>query len=139
MATTARNYTSGVGLRKPIRIIVLHSAENQQLDGQAEHLVQWFASKQAPQASAHYMVDNANIVQSVLDTDIAWAVGVWSANLESISIEMTGQASFTAAQWDNAYSQQMINQLITLAKNLDRKSTRLNSSHTDISRMPSSA
>lgn len=121
MATTARNYTSGVGIRKPIRIIVLHSAENQQLDGQAEHLVQWFAGKTAPQASAHYMVDNKIVAQSVDDDDVAWATGVWANNLESISIEMTGQAAFTAEQWANPYSVAVINQTASLARRLGQK------------------
>ena len=123
MTTTAKNYTKGAGLRKPIRMIVLHSAENQQLPGQAKHLVEWFAGPTAPQSSAHYMVDNANVVQSVLDTDVAWAVGVWQANLESISIEMTGQASFTTAQWTNAYSQGVIEQVVTLGKRLSQQYT----------------
>lgn len=121
MATTAKVYTPGANIRKPIRMIVLHSAENQQLPGQAEHLVQWFASKNSPQASAHYMVDNKIVAQSVDDEDVAWAVGVWVANLESISIEMTGQAKFTRAQWDNQYSKDMINQVVGLCKRLGQK------------------
>jgi N-acetyl-anhydromuramyl-L-alanine amidase AmpD len=121
MATTAKNFTPGIGIRKPIRMIVLHSAENQQLEGQAQHLAEWFAGKTAPQASAHYMVDDKQVVQSVDDTDVAWAVGVWAANLESISIEMTGQAAFTAQEWSNQYSKSMINQVVGLAKRLSQK------------------
>lgn len=121
MATTARYYTSGKGIRKPIRMIVLHSAENQQLPGQAERIVEFFASKTAPQASAHYAVDNKVVAQSVDDEDVAWAVGVWAANLDSISIEATGQAAFTAAQWANQYSKDMINQLVGLCKRLGQK------------------
>ena len=121
MATTAKNYTPGIGIRKPIRMIVLHSAENQQLPGQAEAIVKYFASKDAPQASAHYAVDNKIVAQSVDDEDVAWAVGVWAANLESISIEMTGQAAFTAEQWNNAYSKSMINQVVGLCKRLGQK------------------
>jgi len=121
--TTAKNYTKGEGLRKPIRMIVFHSAENQQLPGQAKHLVEWFAGASAPQASAHYMVDNAQALQSVDDTDIAWAVGVWEANLESISIEITGQAAFTPEQWTNAYGTKVLNQVVKLGKNLANKYT----------------
>ena len=41
------------------------------------------------------------------------------------------------SKWADAAGQ--LQQLINDSKNEDRKSTRLNSSHTDISRMPSSA
>lgn len=39
-------------------------------------------------ASAHYFVDSTAIVQSVADSDTAWAVGNWQANLRTLSIEV---------------------------------------------------
>ena len=39
-------------------------------------------------ASAHYFVDSTAIVQSVADSDTAWAVGNWGANLRTLSIEV---------------------------------------------------
>ncbi|MCI6548131.1 MAG: N-acetylmuramoyl-L-alanine amidase [Coriobacteriaceae bacterium] len=39
-------------------------------------------------ASAHYFVDGSAIVQSVADSDTAWAVGNWAANLRTLSIEV---------------------------------------------------
>ncbi len=39
-------------------------------------------------ASAHYFVDSSAIVQSVADSDTAWAVGNWQANLRTLSIEV---------------------------------------------------
>lgn len=39
-------------------------------------------------ASAHYFVDESTIVQSVADSDTAWAVGNWRANLRTLSIEV---------------------------------------------------
>ena len=39
-------------------------------------------------ASAHYFVDSGAIVQSVADSDTAWAVGNWGANLRTLSIEV---------------------------------------------------
>ena len=115
--TTAKHYTPGPR-PKPIRMIVLHSAENQQLPGQADHLVQWFAGPTAPQASAHYMVDNAKVSQSVDDKDIAWHCDVWERNQESIGIELTGQAKFTPAEWSNSYSKAMLGQAVGLCKRL---------------------
>lgn len=121
MTTTAKHYTPGSGQRKPIRIIVLHSAENQQLPGQAQHLAQWFAGPAAPQASAHYMVDSAQVVQSVDDADVAWHCDVYERNVESIGIELTGQAGFTVAQWANPYSRGVLAQATALCKTLMAK------------------
>ena len=39
-------------------------------------------------ASAHYFEDSGAIVQSVADSDTAWAVGNWGANLRTLSIEV---------------------------------------------------
>lgn len=119
--TTAKHFTPGAGKRKPIRLIVIHSAENQELPGQAKHLVQWFAGDTAPQASAHYMVDNATVAQSVDDADIAWHCDNWDRNCESIGIELTGSASQTAAQWADTYSKSVINQAVGLCKKLSTK------------------
>ena len=121
MVSTAKFFTLGKGKRKPIRIIVLHSAENQELPGQAAHLVQWFAGKSAPQASAHYMVDNAKVVQSVDDADIAWHCNVWERNAESIGIELTGSASQTPAQWADDYSKKVLANASVLCKSLMKK------------------
>jgi N-acetyl-anhydromuramyl-L-alanine amidase AmpD len=118
MKTTAKHYTPGFGKRKPIRMIVLHSAENQELAGQANHLVAWFAGDAAPQASAHYMIDDKVIAQSVDDKDIAWATDVWERNIESISIEMSGHADQTAAQWADKYSKSVIANTVKLCKDL---------------------
>lgn len=121
MVSTAKFFTLGKGKRKPIRLIVLHSAENQELPGQAAHLVQWFAGKTAPQASAHYMVDNLKILQSVDDADISWHCNVWERNVESIGIELTGSASQTAAQWADDYSKHVLANANVLCKSLMKK------------------
>jgi N-acetyl-anhydromuramyl-L-alanine amidase AmpD len=114
----AAHYSPGAGQRKPIRMIVLHSAENQELEGQAKHLAQWFAGSTAPQASAHYMVDDKQVWQSVKDTDIAWAVDVWEANLESISIELTGKANQSSTNWVDTYSTMVLKEATSLCKSL---------------------
>ena len=119
MKSTAKNFTPGKGKRKPIRIIVLHSAENQELAGQADHLAQWFHSANV-QASAHYMVDNAKVVQSVDDGDVAWHCDVWERNQESIGIELTGSASQTLAQWNDKYSLGVLHQASILCARLSK-------------------
>ena len=101
--TTAKNYTK-TRRGHSLQIIVLHSAENQELNGQAVHLGQWFAGPTAPEASAHVMVDNKQIVVSVDDVDTSWAVDDFPLNLISKSYELTGHADQTAAEWNDAYS-----------------------------------
>ena len=105
--TTAQHFSAG-RQGHVIQIIALHSAENQELPGQAVHLQQWFAGKTAPQASAHEMVDNLHVICSVDDKDTAWAVDDFPLNLISKSYELTGHASNTAAQWADAYESAVI-------------------------------
>jgi N-acetyl-anhydromuramyl-L-alanine amidase AmpD len=107
MTTTAKNYTKG-RQGNSIQVLVLHSAENQELPGQAKHLVQWFAGSTAPQASAHEMIDNKEALISVEDSDTAWAVDDFPLNLCSKSYELTGHANNTAAQWADAYETAVI-------------------------------
>lgn len=107
MTTTAKNYTKG-RQGHAIQIIVIHSAENQELPGQAVHLGQWFAGATAPEASAHEMVDNKQIVVSVDDLDTAWAVDDFPLNLITKSYELTGHAAQTASEWNDAYSKGVI-------------------------------
>jgi len=109
MTTTAKHYTAG-RQGHDIQIIVIHSAENQELPGQAAHLAQWFAGATAPQASAHEMVDNEHVVESVADTDTAWAVDDFPLNLISKSYELTGHAENSAAEWADAYEKGVIAQ-----------------------------
>jgi hypothetical protein len=109
MTTTAKHYTKG---RQgcTLDILVIHSAENQELPGQATHLVQWFAGSTSPQASAHVMIDNLKFLVSVDDTDTAWAVDDFPLNLCSESFELTGLASQSAAQWGDAFSKGVLHE-----------------------------
>ena len=94
----------GVRSYSSIKYIVLHYTAN---DGdKAENNAKYFQTAHKPAASAHYFVDDNEIVQSVPDNYIAWSVGgnryfdiektggaklykkVTNAN--SISIEMCG-------------------------------------------------
>jgi hypothetical protein len=116
MTTTAKNYTKGRQGNK-IQVLVLHSAENQELPGQADHIVQYFAGSAAPKASAHVAIDNKKVVTSVDDMDTAWAVDDFPLNLCSKSYELTGHAANTAEQWANAYE----SAVIALAENEFKK------------------
>ena len=99
----AKNFTKGRSNHNP-RLIIIHTMETPESAGRAKQVATWFNGKTAPQASAHYMVDDKQIVQSVLEADTAWACDDWELNQVSISIEHAGSASQTPAQWADAYS-----------------------------------
>lgn len=100
----AKNYTKGGNVP---RLIVLHSTEGHEREGQALQVANWFANKAAPkfpapQASAHYVVDNKEVIQCVQHADKAWHAR--EANPISIGIEIVGKHSQTAAEWNDVYS-----------------------------------
>ena len=99
----ARHFTAGRGGNKP-RLIVIHTMETPENNGRAYQVAQWFAGTSSPQASAHYMVDNAEVYQSVKEEDTAWAVDDFGLNQQSISIEHAGYASQSPTQWQDSYS-----------------------------------
>jgi len=105
--TSAKNYEKGREGHK-VQIIALHSAENQELPGQALHLKNWFAGSTSPEASANAIVDNADIEESVSDSDTAWALAFHPLNLIAWSIEITGHASNSPAEWADLFEQSTI-------------------------------
>jgi N-acetylmuramoyl-L-alanine amidase len=77
------NYTPG--RETAIIKLVLHYTAG---DGDtAEGNANYFAGANR-NASVHYFVDEDSVVQTVLDTDIAWHAGDWETNKCSIGIEM---------------------------------------------------
>jgi N-acetyl-anhydromuramyl-L-alanine amidase AmpD len=113
----AKNFTAGRNGKTP-RMIVLHTMETPETAGRAHQVATWFAGATAPQASAHYCVDNADIVQCVKNEDTAWAVDDYDLNQQSISIELAGAASQTSAQWHDTYSTAEFAKLVELSKAL---------------------
>lgn len=103
----AKNYTKG-RKGKRVRLIVIHTMESGEQPGKAKQVAMWFAGKTAPEASAHYCVDDQLVAASVKETDTAWAVGQSDINRESISIELAGKASQTKLQWKDEYSKDML-------------------------------
>ena len=115
----AKHYTQGRGGKTP-RMIVLHTMETPETSGRAHQVADWFAGATAPQASAHYCIDNQFIYQCVKEADTAWAVDDYDLNQQSISIELAGTASQTVAQWSDAYSKAELNHLVDLCKELGK-------------------
>lgn len=96
----ARWFTSAD--RKPgdVGLVVIHTTEGLELPRRAEAVAAYFAGD--ARASAHYIVDPAMVVQSVLERDVAWHAG--GANRGSIGIEHCGHAGQSAEEWADATS-----------------------------------
>ena len=100
----ARNYTKG--RTHSIDLLVIHTMESPEKPDTAEAVANWFAGSTAPQASAHYCIDNNSIVQCVKDTDVAWHAP--GANHDGLGFEHAGRAAQSPADWSDAYSDQML-------------------------------
>lgn len=113
----AKNYTKSA-IRK-IDLIVIHSMEAPEKPGTAVGVARWFAGASAPQASCHYALDNAKIVQCVLDMDVAWAAP--GTNNNGIHLEHAGYAAQTPVDWEDDYSAAMLELSSTLSAYLAKK------------------
>lgn len=114
----AKNFTRG-RYGAPVTVIVLHTMESKEKPGTARNVAQWFAGDSAPQASAHFCVDDAEIIQCVQETDIAW--GAPGANRQGLHIEHAGVAAQTPEQWADAYSDAMLRRSAVLVAALCRR------------------
>ncbi len=110
----ARNYTKG--RKTKVDLLVLHTTENQCVNGVARNVALWFAGASAPQASAQYVVGPDVTIQCVSPDDTAWHAP--GANDRGIGIEQTGRASFTAEQWASPEVQDMLFRSATLVARL---------------------
>jgi N-acetyl-anhydromuramyl-L-alanine amidase AmpD len=97
---------------------VIHSAESQELSGAAANIAGWFASEEA-KASAHYVVDAAEIIQCVKEKDIAWAAP--GANQNGVHVELAGKAAQTADQWFDDYSTRVLELAAGLVADICRR------------------
>jgi len=100
----AVNYTPAAG--RAIDLVVIHTMEAPEKPGTARGVAQWFASKDAPKASAHYCIDDATTIQCVREQDVAWAAP--GSNHNGVHLEHAGYASQTPSQWDDVYSRAVL-------------------------------
>lgn len=100
----ARNYTRGRS--GSIDLLVIHTMENAEKPEGAESVAAWFAGSTAPEASAHYCIDNNSIVQCVRDQDIAWHAP--GANHDGLGFEHAGTAKQTGRDWEDQFSRDML-------------------------------
>ncbi len=101
----AAHFTKGPR-RCPVDLVVIHTMESPETHKTAENVSAWFAGKDAPQASAHYCVDDDSVVQCVHEDDIAWHAP--GANNNGIGIEHAGFAKFTAEDWASDFNVAML-------------------------------
>jgi hypothetical protein len=102
----AKNFTYANRMAADIDWIVIHDMEAAEHPGTAENVASWFAGRAAPQASAHYNIDNDSIVQSVRDKDVAWHAK--KGNRRGIGIEHAGYYHQTREEWLDEYSAAML-------------------------------
>ena len=100
----ARNFTRGRS--NAIDVLVIHTMEAPEKPTTAESVANWFAGSTAPQASAHYCIDNNSIVQCVHDADVAWHAP--GANHNGLGFEHAGFAAEAPKDWQDAYSEAML-------------------------------
>ena len=100
----ARNFTRGRS--NAIDVLVIHTMESPEKPDTAESVANWFAGSTAPQASAHYCIDENSIVQCVQDKDVAWHAP--GANHNGLGLEHSGRAAQGAAEWSDEYSAKML-------------------------------
>ena len=116
----AKHFTKGRGGNKP-RLIVVHTMETPENRGRAYQVAQWFAGPHSPDASAHYMVDDAEVYMSVREEDTAWAVNDFTLNQCSISIEHAGVAAQTSQEWQDNYSKHELANSARLAADIAKR------------------
>jgi N-acetyl-anhydromuramyl-L-alanine amidase AmpD len=100
----ARNFTKG--RTDQIELLVVHAMEAAEGHETAESVARWFAGPDAPQASAHFCVDDNSVVQCVRDEDTAWHAP--GANHNGLGFEHAGYSNQSTAQWDDPYSHAML-------------------------------
>lgn len=103
----------------PIDLIVVHTMEAPERPGTARAVASWFAGLSAPQASAHYCVDDVDVIACVLECDVAWAAP--GANERGVHIEHAGFASQTPEQWEDTYSRALLDRSSRLAARIARR------------------
>jgi N-acetyl-anhydromuramyl-L-alanine amidase AmpD len=91
----ARNYTPA--WRTSVDLVVIHSTECPRSPGAARAVARWFAGPEAPMASAHYIVDDDEVIQCISERNVAWAAP--GANRRGIQIELVGYARHTEQEW----------------------------------------
>ena len=95
-----------------IDVVVIHDMEAPEKPHVARAVAKWFAGLDAPRASAHYCVDDGEVIQCVREFMVAW--GAPGANRNGIHIELAGYANQTPEGWLDDYGKAMMSRLVEL-------------------------
>jgi len=95
----AKHYTKA--FRTRIDWIVIHATGGPETPRRSDATAAMFARGER-EASAHYVVDPAQVVQCVRETDIAW--GAQGGNRYGVHVELCGRADQTRDQWQDEAS-----------------------------------
>lgn len=93
------------GMRRPVRLVVMHTMESAEKGDTAESVAKYFETT-ATKASAHLCVDSDSVVQCVEDQDVAWAAP--GANKNGMHVELAGSMRQTPEQWADDYSDKVL-------------------------------
>jgi len=117
----AKNYNRSIRPHTPhpIELVIFHTMEAPEKPKTAFNVASWFAGPSAPQASAHFCVDDTQVIQCVLECDVAWAAP--GANNNGIHIEHAGYANQTPDQWADDYSKATLANSAKLAAQLCKR------------------
>lgn len=102
----ARHFKDVPTGERSVRVIVVHCMEAPEGPQTAENVARYFASTPTV-ASAHVNVDSDSVVQSVRDSDVAYAAP--GANHDGIQVELAGYARQSLKEWMDDYGVQLLN------------------------------
>jgi N-acetyl-anhydromuramyl-L-alanine amidase AmpD len=91
---------------REIDLLVVHTMEFPEKPTAAEDVANFFHGSNAPQASAHYCLDNNSVVQCVRDHDVAWAAPYINHN--GLHFEFSGYAAQSEKNWHDDYSSALL-------------------------------
>lgn len=115
----ARNFTRAHRTR--LDLIVVHTAEAPEIHAEAFNVATFFATQRPGNdgSSAHYVVDDAGVVQCVCECDEAWAAP--GANGNGVHLEHAGFARQTEVDWADPYSTAVLANSAKLAARIAKR------------------
>jgi hypothetical protein len=100
---------------RTVDLVVIHTMEAPEKGTTAESVARYFQTTDRD-VSSHYCIDNDSIVQCVREEDVAWCAP--GANHNGIHLEHAGHAKQTATEWQDAYTQAMLERSARLTADL---------------------
>lgn len=111
-----QHFTQAERAASDVDWVVLHTMEVPEAQGMAIEIAGRFALETSPRASAHFHVDDVDVIQGCSLGLVAWHAE--GGNRRGIGIEHAGTASQRPAQWDDDYSRAQLELSAKLAAEL---------------------